>query len=412
MLGNWVEAKTGKLEFQFSREGDFAIELLARDASLNYSQPWIERFTAVLKPASATLPFIGQVEIQILRWLILFGALAVGGFSYVLYEIIMRRLNMVRAIQRGFNPYISGEPVRSEEMFFGRRELLEQIVSTLHNNSIMIHGERRIGKTTILYQLAHALRQIDDDEFWFVPVFVDLEGTNEERLFRLLSEEIAHAAAELPNLAASQLAVLRELRCHGPAEIEYTDREFSRDLRVVLQVLDEYGQRYHADRSLRLILLLDEMDTLNRFDHVYQQQLRRMFMRDFSVTLGAVVAGIEISKEWDRVESPWFNLFNEIAMQPFGQSQALELLTEPVRGYYSFDEPAIEFILRHSDGRPYRIQQYALEAVNHMLRHGRRRILMVDVLAAHEQVWAAADATRLHQRSTSGYSGTGAAYAR
>jgi hypothetical protein len=296
-------------------------------------------------------------------------------------------------------------------MFFGRRELLEQIVSTLHNNSIMIHGERRIGKTTILYQLAKVLRQIDDKEFWFVPVFIDLEGTSQERLFRLLSEEIATTVAELPSLGSSQLEALRALRCHGEPDVEYTDREFSRDLRTVLQVLDDYGRRHHGDRSLRLILLLDEMDTLSRFDHVYQQQLRRMFMRDFAATVGAVVAGIQISKDWDRVESPWFNMFNEVAMRPFGQDQALELLTEPVRGYYSFQDAAIEFVLRHSDGRPYRIQQYALEAVNHMLRHGRRRILMVDVLAAHELVWATADTPKHAARAHSGYSGAGAAFA-
>ena len=217
-IGNWIEIQTGMSEFQFPQVGDFAIEFVARDASLNYSQPWIERFKTVPKPALVTLPLLGQVDVQVLRWLMLFGALAVSGFSYVLYELIMRRLSVVRAIHRGFNPYISGEPVRSEEMFFGRRGLLEQIVSTLHNNSIMIHGERRIGKTTILYQLANVLRQIDDKEFWFVPVFIDLEGTSQERLFRLLSEEIAHAVAELPDLAAGQLTALRELRCHGPAE--------------------------------------------------------------------------------------------------------------------------------------------------------------------------------------------------
>jgi ligand-binding sensor domain-containing protein len=409
--GDWMETQPGTLDLEFPRLGGFAVELVARDASLNYSQPWIERFEVIPKPALVTLPLLGEVEMRILRWLILFGTLAVTGFSYVLFELIARRLSVVRAIERGFNPYISGEPVRSEEMFFGRRELLEQIVSTLHNNSIMIHGERRIGKTSILYQLAKVLRQIDDKEFWFVPVFIDLEGTSQERLFRLLSEEIATAVAELPNLGSVQLTDLRALRCHGEPDVEYTDREFSRDLRAVLQVLDQYGKRHHGSRSLRLILLLDEMDTLSRFDHVYQQQLRRMFMRDFAATVGAVVAGIQISKDWDRVESPWFNMFNEVAMQPFSQDQALELLTEPVRGYYSFQDAALEFILRHSDGRPYRIQQYALEAVNHMLRHGRRRILMVDVLAAHELVWATVDTARPTQRVRSGYSGAGAAFA-
>ena len=114
-------------------------------------------------------------------------------------------------------------------------------------------------------------------------------------------------------------------------------------------------------------------------------------------TVGAVVAGIAISKEWDRVESPWYNLFNEIAMQPFSRAEAVELLVEPVRGYYLYEPAALAFIVDNCDGRPFRIQQYALEAVNHMLKHKRRRILMEDVVFAHQQILA----TLLNQEAQS-----------
>ena len=169
---------------------------------------------------------------------------------------------------------------------------------------------------------------------------------------------------------------------------QYTDREFGRDLRTIVRLLEQYSEQHQDDRQLRLILLLDEVDTLSNFNPIYQQQLRRIFMRDFAATLGAVVAGIAISKEWDRVESPWFNLFNEIAMAPFSHAEAVELLIEPVRGYYIYEPAALEFIIERSDGRPYRIQQYALEAVNHMLKHKRRRIQQRDVEYAHEQILA------------------------
>jgi hypothetical protein len=101
------------------------------------------------------------------------------------------------------------------------------------------------------------------------------------------------------------------------------------------------------------------------------------------------VAGIQISKEWDRVESPWFNLFNDIELTPFSREQAIELLVEPVRGYYHYDPAAIEFIIDHANGRPYKIQQYGLEAVNHMLAARRRRITLADVEAAHRRLLAA-----------------------
>ena len=128
---------------------------------------------------------------------------------------------------------------------------------------------------------------------------------------------------------------------------------------------------------------------MSKYDRLVQQQLRRIFMREFSATLGAVVAGIQISKDWDRVESPWFNLFNEIALTPFTREQAEELLVEPVHGYYRYDQEAIGFILEQADGRPYRVQQYGLEAVNHMLARRRRRITMTDARVAHRRLQVA-----------------------
>ena len=126
------------------------------------------------------------------------------GFGYVSYEIFMHNHRVSEAVRRGFNPYISGEPVRREEMFFGRHELLQRIVATLHNNSIMIHGERRIGKTTLLYQLANALRQVEDEEYWFVPVLIDLEGTAEDQLFLQLAEDIYQTVVNFPDLEADR----------------------------------------------------------------------------------------------------------------------------------------------------------------------------------------------------------------
>jgi hypothetical protein len=155
---------------------------------------------------------------------------------------------------------------------------------------------------------------------------------------------------------------------------------------LVMGVLGDYARTYQPDKQLRLILLIDEMDVMTTYDRIVQQQLRRIFMREFAETLGAVVAGIQISRDWDRVESPWFNMFNEIALTPFTREQAIELLVEPVRGIYQYDAAALEFILDSAQGRPYRLQQYGLEAVNHMLAHRRRRITLVDAEAAHERI--------------------------
>jgi hypothetical protein len=219
-----------------------------------------------------------------------------------------------------------------------------------------------------------------------VPVYIDLEGTPEEAFFQLLIEEVLVNVESLENGPVEITPKLSDLRYYTKLDNIYSDRDFNRDLHRVTEVLEDYSDLHGPGKQLRLILLIDEMDVMGSYDRLIQQQLRRIFMRDFAATLGAVVAGIQISKEWDRVESPWFNLFNDIALTPFTREQAIELLVEPVRGYYVYDPAAIEFILDHAHGRPYKIQQYGLEAVNHMLAARRRRIALADVEAAHHRL--------------------------
>ncbi|OQA43625.1 MAG: hypothetical protein BWY52_01809 [Chloroflexi bacterium ADurb.Bin325] len=84
------------------------------------------------------------------------------------------------------------------------------------------------------------------------------------------------------------------------------------------------------------------------------------------------------------MESPWYNLFNEMPLDPFTDERARELLVEPVRGVYEWEPDALDFVLKQAEGRPYRLQQYALEAVGHMLQARRVQITLEDVHVAHE----------------------------
>ena len=383
---DWTILADNLLSLTFDTPGPVGLEFMARDQAFNYSSILPYRMAVLAPPQYVDLPLLGAVERSIFWALVLLGGMALFGFGYVSLEIVQTRARALDAVNRGYNPYVSGEPVRRDTMFFGRQELLQRIVDTLHNNSIMIHGERRIGKTTLLYQLGNALREIDDPDFWFLPIYVDLEGTAEVEFFHYLMEEIATGVLSISVDNERIQATLKLLRYHDRQADAYSDRDFNHDLRRLIAVLQEYVATNHPGRHLRIILLMDEMDVMSQYDHLVQQQLRRIFMRDFAATLGAVVAGIQISKDWDRVESPWFNLFNEIALRPFGREDALALLVEPVRDIYRYDPAVLEFIIDNSDGRPFRIQQYALESVNHMLAARRRRITMDDVEFAHEHI--------------------------
>src|SRR4029079_6781497 len=72
------------------------------------------------------------------------------------------------------NPYIVGNPIRSESMFFGREDDFRYVRTKLEGVSqgvvIVFCGERRVGKSSILYQLVNG--RLGDR---VVPVFVDMQ---------------------------------------------------------------------------------------------------------------------------------------------------------------------------------------------------------------------------------------------
>jgi hypothetical protein len=364
--------------------GHHTLRVQARDSAFNYSVPVEARFFV---PRFVTLRGRLRVRADALfavlgLGLVVLGLIIVSAVANLRSRARNRQLTdqvterQQEAVARHFNPYISGEPVRQPAMFFGRDELLRRVFNALHQNSIMIHGERRMGKTTFLYQLAEQLRQADDPEWVFVPVYMDLEGTAQSHFFYALMEAIRGA------LQAYILERPPGLCFVASRPEDYSDREFTADLRLLLDVLIAAV----APRKARVMLLLDEMDVVGAYDTVVQQQLRRIFMSPLAANLGAVVAGIQISKTWDRLESPWYNMFNEIPLEPFTAEQARELLTEPVRGIYEWEPEAIDFVIRQAEGYPHRLQQYALEAVNTMLAAKRRQISLEDVQAAHENI--------------------------
>jgi hypothetical protein len=73
------------------------------------------------------------------------------------------------------NPYYAGIPVRDPSMFFGRKSLheflKENLVCSGRNPSIILHGERKTGKTSILFQIENGKLNLGED---FIPVYVDM----------------------------------------------------------------------------------------------------------------------------------------------------------------------------------------------------------------------------------------------
>jgi len=141
------------------------------------------------------------------------------------------------------NPYIVGNPIRSREMFFGRMDEFRFIERSLENGRktalIVLFGERRSGKSSILYQLLNG--QLGPA---FLPIFVDMQimaGIASEA--ELFSRIIADTCKTLgKNGPAFEQHALRSDESNPPERF----RRFLKALkerfpqRSILLLIDEY----------------------------------------------------------------------------------------------------------------------------------------------------------------------------
>jgi hypothetical protein len=275
-----------------------------------------------------------------------------------------------RAVRSRFNPYIAGAPVMDAELFFGRGKLLARILNVLHHNSLMITGERRIGKTTFLYHLKKALEKDDSTEYQFFPALTDLQGVGEEDFFHAVMADVVEALLPDP-------APLR----YRPEQPRYDGRDFSHDLQRVIEQL-----KTRTAKKVKLALLIDEVDVLNSYSESVNQRLRGIFMKSFSENLVAVMSGVGIRRRWKSEVSPWYNFFDEVELAAFSREEAEALVREPVAGFFRWRPEAVERVLELSQLRPYLVQKLCIHAVNRMLEHGRGTIRLEDVEAARDVV--------------------------
>jgi hypothetical protein len=252
----------------------------------------------------------------------------------------------------------------NDAMFFGRRELVDRILQTIHNNSLLLYGERRIGKTSIQHQLKRRLLEIDDPRFAFYPVYIDLQGTPQEQFFSTIAGDIVEEVA--PTLAG--------LAITGSTPANYGYRDLVGDLRTVIRYLQE-----RSSKTVKLVLLIDEVDELNEYDPRINQRLRSLFMKNFAENLVAVVSGVEIKKRWEREGSPWYNFFEEIEVRPFDEREAGELIRKPIEGIFRADADVVERIIALTGGRPYLIQKLCVALVTRLHEERRRKMTLADV---------------------------------
>ena len=161
------------------------------------------------------------------------------------------------------NPYVAGSQVGGSAAFIGREDIVKEVFRILHHasqNSIVLYGQRRIGKTSLLHHLCRRLKH----EGRYQPVYFDLQDRGTLVLGDLLAI-LAQTIARDINLLPPNLGPHPE-RAFGERWLPETIEILVKENKSLVLLFDEFDvlgdpQREHA--SMNFFPYLRQLMELN-----------------------------------------------------------------------------------------------------------------------------------------------------
>jgi hypothetical protein len=263
-------------------------------------------------------------------------------------------IEAVESRQEISNPYIIGIPLTEhQEIFVGRSDISERIERLLLDNRcppLLLYGQRRTGKTSLLNNLGKLLPST------IIPLFIDLQGPtslakdyvgflyNMSRA--MLTSAKRHRERPLPPLTREQLIAdpftrfdewLDEIENHIDAN------------QTMLLILDEFSALEHIFNKG----LLDEASVLGMFRHIIQHRPR----------IKILLSGSHTIDEFERWASYLINV-QTVHISYLQPREALQLIEQPVKDFaLRYEEEASQRVMEITRCHPALIQLLCAEIV-------------------------------------------------
>ncbi len=287
------------------------------------------------------------------------------------------------------NPYIVGNPIRTEQMFYGREDDFRYVRTKLEGVSqgvvIVFCGDRRVGKSSILYQVLNG--RLGER---FIPVFVDMQemviASDSEffaRISRLIAEAVARAGVARSNQAAHAHTPGAAAGAAGAARLELSLPQFDgrNPYPIFLDFLDEVMAAI-GDRTL--LILMDEYELMEgKVDEGKLSPELFTFLAglmDNKERLALIFTGSRRLEERDK--KYWRELLRRSLFRKVGflsEKDAHRLITDPVEGRVVYGRGVIEAVCRLTAGQPFYTQVICQNLVDYMNEHEQNWVTVAEL---------------------------------
>jgi AAA+ ATPase superfamily predicted ATPase len=256
------------------------------------------------------------------------------------------------------NPYMAGNPV-TDSLFVGREDILRRLeelwMSPEQGESVILYGQRRIGKSSILRNLGIRLGHQTTVVQFNMQMAIGTSNT---------SELIYYLALEIyDTLSGEQKQNLSE-----PKSQQFTIENHYYALKRFLNQLDKVRD------GLRFIIAVDEYENIEKLieNKGFEPELI-WFWRGLIQTYPwfiMIFAGLhELHEMCHDYWNPLFASVKSIRVSFLSPQAARKLITEPVPEFdIDYNEDAVQLIISLTNGQPYLIQLICRELVTNFNR--------------------------------------------
>lgn len=273
------------------------------------------------------------------------------------------------------NPYIAGAPVTEQRMFFGRDDIFQWIENSLTgqyaDHILVVHGQRRVGKTSVLKQLCNRLPH------HYIPIFFDLQGRTHTTL--------GHFLWWLARETVRVLKQERDIEVPPPqkdafaADPEFFENQFLASLRTHLG-------------TDTLLLTFDEFDNLEESE--VREELARPLIDHLRRLMGQPNLNFIFSigssgRKLENMQAAYTDFFKTALYKKISflsEEQTHNLVMRPVAGIIEYERGAVDRIYRITSGHPYFTQLTCHELFARCQRTDQRKIAVADVESVLDDV--------------------------
>jgi outer membrane protein assembly factor BamB len=241
------------------------------------------------------------------------------------------------------NPYSTGTPSRDDKMFYGREADMDFLKDNLTRSAktvIVLYGQRRSGKTTMLLQLINtfALEK-------HIPVLIDMQRLS----YRISINSFLYKVA---------LSITQALRKKGISICQPELVDFAVEPTLAF---DTFLDGVEAQLSgQKLILMIDEFEILEEQVHKGKLQAEIFeYLRDIlqhRPSINFLFSGTHKITEYTKwYRSVFFNIARHHRLSKLNPLGAEDLIQKPVEGFLEYEPFAVKKIHQLTAYQPYLI---------------------------------------------------------